>query len=548
MTDTKDNRPAFDAALDLEAAARTERAYLAAALEDPVRVIPLALRRGVTGADFTGAARGDVFDAVLAVFNDAGAVDAVTVFERLAGNAAARDEIDKCAGQGFPEHAAQYAAEIVKRSQYRRLAEMGLRLNAAASGREEDPAALLSQLSAKVAAMQNATRGEATDAEEVAEIVEHAIAISEGRAKPCGIPPPTPELENALGRLEPGLHLLAAATSAGKSTFEGHFARSVALGGGRVLRCFLDMPRPDLLARDLAALCFVGVEPMTQGSRPLLPDEKHALRLAAEAWRGFGMESMTAPTLGEIVGRARAFHADKGLDLLTIDYAQLVLTGNGKLDGTGNANAQLEHTVAVLKNFANKERIPVLLLSQLKRKPEDEFTPPTLDDLRGSGALGHAGRTVSFLYPAEVAKEWAKKKTNSEEPTAWRKLATRPVLFLPLKAQQRQSGVEVALRMFCPFFTFEDAALNDTGVRLACGDVFWDRPGKVGPNNPLPVIARDGDGRLAAFDRRFLSRINAAAEKKGFPAFEVVEEVAGGVAAVHERLTAWREAARGAGA
>ena len=48
--------------------------------------------------------------------------------------------------------------------------------------------------------------------------------------------------------------------SAGKSTFEGQTSRSVALGGGRVARCLLDMPANELLSRDLAALCFVGVK------------------------------------------------------------------------------------------------------------------------------------------------------------------------------------------------------------------------------------------------------------------------------------------------
>ena len=84
MTDTKDNHPAFDAGLDLEAAARTERAYLAAALEDPARVIPEAVRRGMTGEDFTGEARGVAFNAILSAFRDGGAVDAVIVDQPVA--------------------------------------------------------------------------------------------------------------------------------------------------------------------------------------------------------------------------------------------------------------------------------------------------------------------------------------------------------------------------------------------------------------------------------------------------------------------------------
>lgn len=539
MTDTKDNRPAFDAGLDLEAAARTERAYLAAALEDPARVIPEAVRRGMTGEDFTGEARGVAFNAILSAFRDGGAVDAVTVLERLAadGNADAAGEIDKCAGQGFPTHAGQYAAEIVKRSQFRRLSALGVKLAADASGRAEDPAALLSRVAGEVAAMQNAGRCERSAAETVAEIVEEGIARAEGRAKVRGVQLPTPETERLLGVLEPGLHIVAAQTSAGKSTVEGTIARAVALGGGRVLRCLLDMPARELLLRDLAALCFVGAGRISKG--PLSADEKHALRLAAAAWRGFGMETMTAPTAGEIAGRARAFHADKGLDLLTVDYAQQVQTGNARLDGSGNCNAQLEAVVAELKNFALREGVPVLLLSQLNRANRDEMKAPALSDLRGSGGLEQSARTVTFLYPDAVAAGvWAgtEDKPNTD-PAAWRDLPLRPIRFFVAKSQQGATG-ETGLRMFCPFFTVEDADKDPVGNPV------WNTPGPVGANNPLPVIARDGDGRLGAFDARFLDRINAAARAQGFPAFEVVETVAGGVAAVHGRLTAWRENVR----
>ena len=537
MTDTKNNRPPFDAGLGAEAAARTERAYLAAALEAPVRVIPEAVRRGMTGADFTGKARGDAFDAILAAFRDGGAVDSVTVFERLAaaGNAAAVAEIEKCDGQGFPAHAGQYAAEIVKRSQYRRIAALGMELAADAGGREEDPAALLSRAAGEVAAMQNAGRGERTCAEIVAEIVENGIARAEGCLRVRGVLPPTPETTRLLGPLEPGLHEVAAQTSAGKSTFEGQTSRSVALGGGRVARCLLDMPANELLSRDLAALCFVGVKRIKEG--PLFPDEKHALRLAAAAWRDFGMETMAAPTMGEIVARAQALHADKGLDLLTVDYAQVVRTGNARLDGSGNTNAQLESIVAELKNFAIREGVPVLLISQLNRANRDEMNPPVLSDLRGSGGLEQAARTASFLYPdAAAAGVWSQ----CVNPAAWRDLPLRPIRFKVAKSQQGPTG-EACLRMFCPFFTIEDADKDPVG------NPDWNTPGKTGPNNPLPVIARDGDGRLAAFDARFLDRVNAAARAQGFPVYNVVETVAGGVAAVADRLREWREDARRAG-
>lgn len=551
----KDKRPAFDAGLDEELARRSERALLAALLDDPARGVPVALKYGLTGEDFNDESRGVAFDAVRALFAEGVAVDAATVAERLAagGRADAVAEVDKSLDSPpVAPNAAGHCRDILRRSQFRRLAALGRRLAADAAARAEEPAALLSRTAEEVAAMQNAAKGEATAAEIVAEVVEDSIAIAEGRKVRRGVALPTPALSRLLGVLEPGLHILAARTSAGKSTVEGAIVRAVALSGGRVLRCFLDMPPEDLLARDLAALCFIGAGRIAAGK--VAPDERHILRLAASAWRdGFGVDCMTAPTLGEIVARARAFHADKGLDLLTVDYAQNVKTGVPRLDDFGDSNARLEAAVSALKTFAVGAGVPVLLLSQLNRAERDEEKRPQLSDLRGSGGLEQGARTVSFLYPdAETAKVWANLNADgsagpvaADDGPAWRRLSLRPIWFYAAKNQMGKQG-EVPLRMYCPAFSIEDASMNDSGVPLAGGNVFWDRPAPAGAENPAPVIARDGQGRLGAFEPRFLSRVNAAAARVGFPAFEVVETVAGGVAAVSGRLAAWRDAARGA--
>ena len=560
MRTKEETRPAFDAVLDEELATKSERALLAALLDDPAHGVPVVQKFGLTGGDFADGARGAAFDAALALFAAGGGVDALTVAERLNadGRADAVAEVEKAnSGPVFVPHAAGHCRNILRRSLFRRIARLGSEVAAAAVARTEEPSAILSRLAAEVAGMQNAAKGEPSAAEIVAEVVEDSIAIAEGRKARNGVSLPTPELARMLGVLEPGLHILAAKTSAGKSTVEGAIVRAVALGGGRVLRCFLDMPPQDLLARDLAALCFVGAGRIAAGR--LSADERHILRLAEAAWQdGFGVECMTAPTLGEIVARARAFHADKGLDLLTVDYAQNVKTGNPKLDDFGDSNARLEAAVSALKLFAVQSGVPVLLLSQLNRAERDEEKRPALSDLRGSGGLEQGARTVSFLYPdAETARTWSNRRKDDagdagalpgvDDGPAWRRLALRPIRFCVAKNQQGRLG-EVALRMYCPAFSVEDAALNDTGVPLTCGNIFWDRPGKTGANNPPPVIARDAEGRLGAFDPRFLERVNAAATARGFSVFEVVETVVGGLEAVRGRLGAWRDAARSAGA
>ncbi len=515
---------------DADTAATTERAFLAEAVLWPVETIRAAEAHDIQADDFTDADRGAAFAAVRGMAATGEPVSLSTVSEKLNadGSLAALAALRSC----FPADEAKvwlveaHAANVAQRAARHRLVRFAKRLLTEAEKATANPDTLAAGAVADLASMQDAAAGRRTSAPEiVAEVVENWIAVDEGRRQQRGVPLPTPGMNGALGWLEPGLHVLGAATSAGKSTVESAVARHLALNGRRVLRCFLDMEAPSLLARDLAALCFVELDRMGTGRNTMRPEEKDALRLASWAWPR--IEVLDAANVEEIVARARTIKADRGLDLVTVDYVQLVDTGDRKLDGGANSNAQVQAVTKRLRKAAQALGVPFLLLSQLNRKNEDGAAP-TLADLRDSGAIGHDARSVSFLHPPKIVLD--RPTVGSVE--AWRGMDLRPVWLTVAKNQQGRLG-SAPLRMLGSAFSIEDAAHNPAGPD-------WDEAAAPLHGYPAPVIARDTLGRYMAFDPRFLDLLNEAAAERGAPSWKPVDEVREGLAKVRERLAEWR--------
>lgn len=522
---------------DEEAQIASERALIANALVEPARAVPLADFYDITGADFGDLNRGVVFDAILSMFAAGEAVDEVTVTEHLvAGKApAAIPEIAKSIelGDRIPFHFDAHCKNVFRRSMRRKLGNVADQLLTAADKPSAVPEKLAAQAVEALSSLLLAVKGERSTAEEVEAIVKEWTELADNKRDFRGVELPTPEMTRALGRLEPGLHILAAKTSAGKSTVEASIVRNLALARHprrkTVLRCFLDMGRHDLLQRDLAALLFLDLRELAWGH--MGADERAILPLAVEAWKdGISVETLTTPTLPEILSRARAIHADKGLDLVTVDFVQNVLTGNVKTDTNGNANTRIGEVTKALKTFGIELGVPVLLLSQLNRGDRDETRPPALSDLRDSGNIEQDARTVAFIHPdLPTANDWA----TAQNAQSWRDLTTRPVWFTVAKNQQ--GGLYSApLRMQCDRFGIEDADQDPSE------GVDWNHCASAATGATLPVIARDKDGHVGAFDPRFLVLVNEAAERMGKPCFEVVETVKGGLAAVDGRLVHWR--------
>jgi replicative DNA helicase len=190
------------------------------------------------------------------------------------------------------------------------------------------------------------------------------------------------------------LVILGARPSMGKTALSLNIAANVARDHG-VLFLSQEMGIAELLDRTIAFLGRVSLSAVLGG------------QMDAEDWTGFTagtaklnnlnlhLDEQPALTLLDVRAKARLVKRQHGLDLLVVDYLQL-MSGEGQ-----NRNSQLEEISRGLKALAKELNIVVMALSQLSRNAAN-MSRPKLSDLRDSGAIEQDADIVMFLHRDEV--------------------------------------------------------------------------------------------------------------------------------------------------
>ena len=132
----------------------------------------------------------------------------------------------------------------------------------------------------------------------------------------------------------------------------------------------------------------------------LSKDELNSLINSLEllASKNIFVDDAANPSLLEMRSKARRLKAEHGLDLLIIDYLQLMSLGRFE-----NRNLEIGAISRALKGLAKELEVPVIALSQLSRAPEARsHHRPQLSDLRESGNLEQDADVVSFIYREEL--------------------------------------------------------------------------------------------------------------------------------------------------
>ena len=191
------------------------------------------------------------------------------------------------------------------------------------------------------------------------------------------------------------LIIVAARPAMGKTAFVLNLATHVALQGGTVAFFSLEMPREQLMHR---IFCAEGQIDATRLARGELDDEEWS-RLVKVADRmmktNLYFDDTSSTTVLDIRTRARRLKAEHGLDLIAIDYLQLI-QAPGRAENRTLAVAEMTRSLKVL---ARELSVPIVVLSQLSRATEGRSDKrPMLSDLRESGSIEQDADIVMFLY------------------------------------------------------------------------------------------------------------------------------------------------------
>ena len=382
-----------------------ERGLLGAMLDNPHSAQVGA--EMVSTADFYDRRHAMIFNALVWALEDRTPTDALAIGARLARTSelvavgGAPYLHDLVSSVPIAASAGWYARIVVEAAQLRRLVEAGTRIVQVAMEPGRDPGDVAA-LAAKMLAEASDVRSR-TDLRPVGELLDPAIQAIEDAAK-AGRTPGLSTGVAALDEMTGGLRkdqlwYVAGRPGFGKSVFVANVARLAALKAGRnVAYITLEMGGAEQVHRWLAAESSVSLGRITRG------------RLSDNDWAGVATTAGqidgaplwvddTAPaTMADIAARARRLHSRVGLDLLVIDYLQLI-----KPPHTTRRDEIREQQVSAmsreLKLLAKELHCPVLVPVQLNRGPEQRTDHrPILSDLRESGSLEQDADIVILLY------------------------------------------------------------------------------------------------------------------------------------------------------
>ena len=226
--------------------------------------------------------------------------------------------------------------------------------------------------------------------------------LFENKTFVTGVPTGFDDIDKKTRGLQPGdLVIVAARPSMGKTSLVLNICQYVATHGGVAGFFSLEMSKESLFMRMLASEAKIDTYRLLSGQigQKEYGQITHALETLSEGQlfvddtAGIGVMEMRA--------KARRLKAEHGLNLLAIDYVQL-MTGRGRFE---NRNLELASISRSLKGLAKELSVPIIVLSQLSRAPEARSDKrPMLSDLRESGALEQDADVVAMIFREEMYK------------------------------------------------------------------------------------------------------------------------------------------------
>ncbi|MER3417729.1 MAG: replicative DNA helicase [Chloroflexota bacterium] len=357
--------------------------------------------------DFYRAANGQIYAAMLELFERREPIDIVTVAETLER----RGELDAIGGRTYLSSLANQTPTAVHAVQYARIVERK---------------AVLRNLITAAGKIAGIGYEDPPDIQEAVDRAEAELfAVSERRVH-AGFHPLRSLLHEAFDRLDflhshrgeisgirsgfadldvlttgfqkSDLVIVAARPSVGKTSFALNIAEHAAVRDGKSVGIFsLEMSKEQLVLRLLSSVGDIDSQRLRTGFLEDLDFTRvaNAMTQLSEA-RMFIDDTPNISTM-ELRTKARRLQAEAGLDLIIVDYLQLMQATN--VSREANRVQEVSEISRGLKALARELAVPVIALSQLSRQPEmRESKEPRLSDLRESGAIEQDADLVIFLW------------------------------------------------------------------------------------------------------------------------------------------------------
>jgi replicative DNA helicase len=395
---------------NLPHAAEAERSVLGAVLLDNGQFD--RARELLTEEEFYSDRHRKIFCAFEQLSEAGAALDLVTLKDELER----QNTLEACGGpaylagliDGVPRSSniEHYAKIVQEKALLRELIRTSQQILGAAIQADEPTETLLDEAEKAIFAVSEKRLGGGfislkASAEQAFKYIEE---LTERQELITGVASGFPHLDEKTAGFQPSdLIILAARPAMGKTALALNIASHAAIQNGKRVGVFsLEMAHQQLFLRLLCAEAKIDAHRLRTG------------RIGKEQWqdiiRVYGplseapiyIDDTPGVSIMEMRAKARRLKREHGLDLLIVDYLQL-MRGNGRYDSRQQEISEISRS---LKALAKELNVPVLALSQLSRAPEQRSGDhrPQLSDLRESGAIEQDADVVMFLFREELYK------------------------------------------------------------------------------------------------------------------------------------------------
>lgn len=388
-----------------------EQVVLGAALVEPENVVPILLEQ-IRPEHFYWQAHQVIYRTIMELFEKGKPPDLITIADRLEelGKLPAiggRVYLSELAGRVTTTTSVEYYAEIVrKKAVLRDLVEAGKVVSELGLNEEEELETLLDRAEELIFGLSRL--GTKPGYHLISDFLhEHISNLEKLHRDPekhvvTGLSTGFKRFDEMTAGFQPAdLIIIAGRPGLGKSSLAISIVRNAALEEEKGVGIFsLEMTKEQLLERLICGEAKVNLHRLRSGYLP------------AESWRGIVraagklgksrivIDDTPGISIMELKARARRMKAEYDLDLLIVDYLQLV-----EATGRDVREQEVAFICRSLKGLARELGIPVIAVSQLSRAPERPPRRPRLSDLRESGEIEQTADVVTFIYREDYYEE-----------------------------------------------------------------------------------------------------------------------------------------------
>ncbi len=369
--------------------------------------------------DFYRPAHASVYDVVVELFGRGDPADAVTVGAELKR----KGELERIGGLPYlhtlvatvptAANAAYYAGIVREQAQLRSLVEVGTRivqLGYTTDGADVEGLVNLAQSEVFAVSEQRNSTNYVTLEQVVPELYEELERNANRDGGLDGVPTGFAELDAKLNGLRAGqMIIIAARPGGGKSTLAMDICRSCAVHNNKAAAYFsLEMNRTELSMRLLAAESRVFLDRMIKGELESRDWQEIARTLDKISQAPLIVDDSPNMTMGEIRAKSRRMKQQFDIQLIVIDYLQLLTSGGKSVESRQQEVSEFSRSIKLL---AKELEIPIVAVAQLNRDSEKRNDKrPQVADLRESGSLEQDADVVLLIHREDMFNENTEKQ------------------------------------------------------------------------------------------------------------------------------------------